>query len=110
MLFNLSYDYFNSTYNYINNITLTEDNNIYGKIQGNIPDIFSPMNNNLKILELSSLNDYHTSKNSPAKVKVKKLLSYTIKDMIPSYSGKKDFSFRFRRNFSSFHYKKCFPK
>ena len=89
MLFNLSYDYFNSTYNYINNITLTEDNNIYGKIQGNIPDIFSPMNNNLKILELSSLNDYHTTQNSPSKVKVKKIPFYTNKDMMSANSGKK---------------------
>ena len=89
MLFNLSSDYFNSTYNYINNITLTEDNNIYGKIQGNIPDIFSPMNNNLKILELSSLNDYHTTQNSPSKVKVKKIPFYTNKDMMSANSGKK---------------------
>ena len=89
MLFNLSSDYFNSTYNYINNITVTEDNNIYGKIHGNIPNIFSPMNDNLKILELSSLNDYHTTQNSPSKVKVKKLPFYTSKDIMSANSGKK---------------------
>ena len=51
--------------------------------------IFSPMNDNLKILELSSLNDYHTTQNSPSKVKVKKIPFYTNKDMMSANSGKK---------------------
>ena len=90
MLFNLTSDYFNSTRDYINNITLTTVNQIYEKTQEDIPNIFSPINNNnSKILELSSLNDYHTATNSPSKVKVKKLPSHTSENIIPINSRKK---------------------
>ena len=46
----------------------------------NSSNIFSPINNNnSKILELSSLNDYHTAINSPSKVKVKNCLLIKVK-------------------------------
>ena len=56
----------------------------------NYSNIFSPINNNnSKILELSSLNDYHTAINSPSKVKVKKLPSHKSENIIPINSRKK---------------------
>ena len=85
--FNLNY-----SNNYLGNIDNKNKENIK-KIQDLTSEdtsyIFSPMNDNLKILELSSLNDYHTTQNSPSKVKVKKIPFYTNKDMMSANSGKK---------------------
>ena len=85
--FNLNY-----SYKYLGNIDNKNKENIK-QIQDLTSEdtsyIFSPMNDNLKILELSSLNDYHTTQNSPSKVKVKKIPFYTNKDMMSANSGKK---------------------
>ena len=90
MLFTTTSDYFNPAFNFVNNISKTEPNQIFEATQKDIPNIFSPLNNNINILELSSLNNYNNSNYNPSyNVKVKKLPSFTSKDIITTNSGKK---------------------
>ena len=88
MFSNYPSDYINLPFNYINNLTFTEPEQINNQPQEEIPYIFSPLNYNMNILELSSLNNY-TNTNSFYNVKVKKLPSYTNKGIISTNSGKK---------------------
>ena len=88
MFSNYPSDYINLPFNYINKVTFTEPEQINNPPQEEIPYIFSPLNYNMNILELSSLNNY-TNTNSFYNVKVKKLPSYTNKGIISTNSGKK---------------------
>ena len=89
MSLNFNLNYSNKYLGNINNKNKENIKQIQDLVSEDISDIFSPMNDNLKILELSSLNDYHTTQNSPSKVKVKKIPFYTNKDMMSANSGKK---------------------
>ena len=88
MFSNYPSDYINLPFNYINKVTFTEPEQINNPPQEEIPYIFSPLNYNMNILELSSLNNY-TNTNSFYNVKVKKLPSYTNRGIISTNSGKK---------------------
>ena len=89
MSLNFNLNYSNKYLGNINNKNKENIKQIQDLTSEDTSYIFSPMNDNLKILELSSLNDYHTTQNSPSKVKVKKIPFYTNKDMMSANSGKK---------------------
>ena len=92
MLYNYTPTYYDPILNNLNNTFVSEANKIYDKYQEDIHYIFSPINENLNILELTSFeNTSKNNTNSFYNVKVKKLtsLKYKNKDIIFTNSGKK---------------------
>ena len=86
MLNNNISNYHYPTFDYTKNVTLTESKQLYSNSQETIPYIFSPLNNNINMFELSSLGN---NNNSSFGVKVKKLHSFQRQNIININSGKK---------------------
>ena len=92
MIHNYTPSYYGPIVNNFNNTFVPEVNKIYDKYQEDIPYIFSPINEKLNILELTSLeNTINNNINPFYNVKVKKLPSFSNinKDIIFTNSGKK---------------------